>query len=50
VSGRSCLDAEIVSWIGRLGAAGAGHVMVRFKMIASYPDVPTALEAVGLRE
>jgi len=26
------LDAEIVSWIGRVGAAGAEHIMARFNM------------------
>ena len=25
-------DAEIVDWVGRLGAAGAEHVMGRFDM------------------
>jgi hypothetical protein len=25
-------DAEIVGWIGRIGAAGAEHVMARFEM------------------
>jgi DNA-binding IclR family transcriptional regulator len=28
-------DAEIVDWIGRLGAAGAGHVMRSFRMSRS---------------
>jgi hypothetical protein len=28
-------DAEIVDWIGRLGAAGAEHVMSRFSLSRS---------------
>ena len=30
------LDAEIVEWVGRIGAAGAGHVMARFGMGRSW--------------
>jgi hypothetical protein len=29
-------DAEIVGWIGRIGAAGAEHVMSRFEMGQSW--------------
>jgi hypothetical protein len=29
---QTCRDAQIVGWIGRLGAAGAEHVMRRFAM------------------
>ncbi len=30
------LDAEIVGWVGRVGAAGAEHVMGRFQMRRSW--------------
>ncbi len=29
-------DAEIVDWVGRIGAAGAEHVMARFGMGRSW--------------
>jgi hypothetical protein len=44
-------DAEIVDWVGRLGAAGAEHVMARFGMGRSWAYVRLAsLVADGLLE
>jgi hypothetical protein len=44
-------DAEIVDWVGRLGAAGAEHVMARFEMGRSWVYARLAsLVADGLLE
>jgi hypothetical protein len=44
-------DAEIVEWVGRLGAAGAAHVMARFGMGRSWAYARLASLAVdGLLE
>ena len=44
-------DQEIVDWIGRLGAAGAEHVMGRFVMGRSPAKTPKRVDLKGrLRE
>jgi hypothetical protein len=40
-------DAEIVGWIGRVGAAGAEHVMARFQMGRSWAYARLSMLVIG---